>query len=36
LLILVALLILTGGDRLVEGLIVQITPDWLTDLTTAF
>ena len=36
LLIIVAVLILTGGDRLFEGLIVQITPDWLTDLTTAF
>ncbi|MDH7971590.1 cytochrome c biogenesis CcdA family protein [Sphingomonas sp. AR_OL41] len=35
LLILVALLILTGGDRMFEGLVVSLSPDWLTDLTTA-
>ncbi|CAN5332468.1 cytochrome c biogenesis CcdA family protein [soil metagenome] len=35
LLILVALLILTGGDRFFEGVVVSISPDWLTDLTTA-
>lgn len=35
LLVLVAMLILTGGDRLFEGLVVSISPDWLTDLTTA-
>lgn len=35
LLVLVALLILTGGDRMFEGLVVSISPEWLTDLTTA-
>jgi cytochrome c biogenesis protein CcdA len=35
LLILVSLLILTGGDRMFEGLVVSISPDWLTDLTTS-
>ncbi|TPG52177.1 cytochrome c biogenesis CcdA family protein [Sphingomonas glacialis] len=35
LLVLVALLILTGGDRLFEGLVVSLSPDWLTDLTTS-
>jgi cytochrome c biogenesis protein CcdA len=34
-LILVALLILTGADRLIEGVVVSLSPDWLTDLTTA-
>ena len=31
----VGVLILTGGDRLLEGVIVSITPDWLNDLTTS-
>lgn len=32
---LVGLLIISGGDHLVEGLLVSVTPDWLTDLTTS-
>jgi cytochrome c biogenesis protein CcdA len=36
LLVLVAALILTGGDRLFETWVVGISPDWLTNLTTAF
>ncbi|MFA6125167.1 MAG: cytochrome c biogenesis CcdA family protein [Sphingomonas sp.] len=36
LLIIVGVLILTGGDRLFEGFIVSISPDWLTDLTTTY
>ena len=35
LLIAVAVLILTGGDRAFEAAIVNISPDWLTTLTTA-
>jgi len=35
LLVVVGLLIVTGGDHLIEGLIVSITPDWLSDLTTS-
>lgn len=35
LLSLVGVLILTGGDRLFEGVVVSITPDWLNDLTTS-
>ena len=35
LLVLVGVLILTGGDRLFEGLVVSSTPDWLNDLTTS-
>ncbi len=35
-LLVVGLLILTGGDHLIEGLLVSITPEWLTDLTTRF
>ncbi len=35
-LLVVGLLILTGGDRLIEGLIVSISPEWLTELTTRF
>jgi len=33
--VLVGLLILTGGDQLLEGLLVQASPEWLTDLTTS-
>jgi cytochrome c-type biogenesis protein len=36
LLLVVGLLILTGTDHLIEGLLVSMTPDWLTDLTTRF
>jgi cytochrome c-type biogenesis protein len=36
LLIIVALLILTGADKMVESYIVSISPDWLNDLTTTF
>ena len=35
LLALVGLLILTGGDHIVEGVIVTNSPAWLTDLTTS-
>ncbi len=34
-LVVVALLILTGVDRLIEGIFVELSPDWLTDLTTS-
>lgn len=34
LVIAVGLLILTGGDRVFEAIVVQASPDWLTDLTT--
>ncbi|MGI4876756.1 MAG: cytochrome c biogenesis CcdA family protein [Janthinobacterium lividum] len=33
--VLVALLILTGGDRVFEGIVVTNSPTWLTDLTTS-
>ena len=32
----VSLLILTGLDRSVETVLVNVSPDWLTDLTTHF
>lgn len=35
LLAVVGLLILTGGDHIVEGAIVSVSPDWLIDLTTS-
>jgi cytochrome c biogenesis protein CcdA len=35
-LVAVALLIFTGGDRVFETLIVNASPDWLTNLTTRF
>jgi cytochrome c-type biogenesis protein len=35
LLIAVGLMILTGGDRLLEGLVVVNSPQWLTDATTS-
>jgi cytochrome c-type biogenesis protein len=31
----VGLLIATGGDRIVEGLVVAATPEWITELTTS-
>lgn len=31
----VGVLIVSGGDHIVEGLIVGVTPDWLVDLTTS-
>ena len=34
LLIVVALLVLTGTDHLIEGLILSAMPEWLIDLTT--
>jgi len=34
-LVVVGLLIVSGGDHLVEGLLVNVTPDWLADLTTS-
>jgi cytochrome c-type biogenesis protein len=36
LLILVGIMIVTGIDRTVEGVLVAASPDWLVDLTTAF
>ena len=35
LLAVVGVLIITGGDHLIEGVLVTITPDWLADLTTS-
>ena len=35
LIIVIAILILTGFDRVIEGVLVQASPVWLTDLTTA-
>ena len=35
LLMVVGVLIFTGGDKLVEGVFVAASPDWLVDLTTA-
>lgn len=35
LLALVGVLIITGGDHYVEGVLVSATPDWLADLTTS-
>lgn len=35
LIMVIALLILTGMDRVIEGVLVQASPQWLTDLTTA-
>jgi cytochrome c biogenesis protein CcdA len=35
LLVAVSLLILTGTDRVFEGIVVSASPQWLTDLTTA-
>lgn len=31
----VALLIITGGDRSIEGILVSVSPQWLTDFTTS-
>lgn len=35
LLAVVGVLIFTGGDKMLEGLLVSASPDWLVDLTTA-
>lgn len=35
LLMVVGVLIFTGGDKLLEGVLVQASPDWLVDLTTS-
>jgi cytochrome c-type biogenesis protein len=35
-LLIVGIMILTGGDRLAEGLIVSVSPDWLIDLSTRY
>ncbi len=35
-LLVVGMLIITGGDHLIEGLLVSISPEWLTELTTRF
>jgi len=34
--VVVAALILTGADRPLEGWLVQVSPDWLTSLTTRY
>ena len=34
-LMVVGVLIFTGGDKLIEGVLVTASPDWLVDLTTA-
>ena len=31
----VGLLIITGTDHIIEGAILTVSPDWLTDLTTS-
>lgn len=36
LLVTVGIFIATGTDRIVEGLVVQASPEWLTELTTRF
>ena len=35
-LLLVGLIILSSADRLIEGVLVSLSPDWLNDLTTRF
>ena len=35
-LLLVGVLILSSGDRLIEGVLVSLSPDWLVDLTTRY
>lgn len=35
-LIVISLMVLTGLDKVVEGFLVEISPEWLTDLTTRF
>ena len=35
-LLIVGLIILSSADRLIEGLLVSVSPDWLIDLTTRF
>lgn len=35
LLVVVGVLIFTGGDKLIEGVLVSASPDWLVDLTTS-
>lgn len=35
LLMIVGVLIFTGGDKMLEGILVAASPDWLVDLTTA-
>jgi cytochrome c-type biogenesis protein len=35
-LLMIGILILTGADRLIEGLLVSVSPDWLVDLTTRY
>lgn len=35
LLMVVGVLIVTGGDKLIEGVLVSASPDWLVDLTTS-
>jgi cytochrome c-type biogenesis protein len=36
LLVIVGILIMTGGDRAFESMVVAASPDWLIDLTTSF
>lgn len=35
LLMVVGILIMTGGDKMIEGALVSVSPDWLVDLTTS-
>lgn len=35
LLMVVGVLIFTGGDKMIEGILVEASPDWLVDLTTS-
>lgn len=35
LLMVVGMLIMSGGDKLIEGVLVSASPDWLVDLTTS-
>ena len=35
-LLIVGLMILTGADHLIEGVLVSLSPDWLNDLTTKY
>jgi cytochrome c-type biogenesis protein len=36
LLVLVGIMILTGLDHLIEGILIELSPEWLTELTTTF
>ena len=36
LLVLVGIMILTGLDHIIEGILIELSPEWLTELTTTF